>query len=143
MSEIVWYPPLPSGSGGLDPANLEWGEIVGTLSNQTDLQSALNAKVDDALSIGTGTSLALDFTTNKLQEQSISSNQTMTVTGLAVGETGIAVVANTHTTTAANVTLPDADSDPSPAVIPALTKVKFTIQRLSASYLVEWNGALS
>jgi len=97
----------------------------------------------EKITIGTGTSLALDFTTNKLQEQSIDANQTMTVTGLAVGETGIVVVANTHATTAINITLPDADSDPSPAVIPALTKVKFTIQRLSASYLVEWGGALS
>jgi hypothetical protein len=134
---------LPSGSGGLDPANLEWGEIVGTLSNQTDLQSALNAKVDDALSIGTGTSLAIDFTTNKLHEISISANATLTITGLAIGETGVIFVSNTHATTGASVAFPDVLTETSSAYVPALTTVEITVTRLTSTYRIKWEGALS
>lgn len=33
--------------GGIDGGSAIWGQITGTLSNQTDLQNALNAKFDD------------------------------------------------------------------------------------------------
>jgi len=36
---------------GTDSASASWGEITGTLSNQTDLQSALDAKVSETLAI--------------------------------------------------------------------------------------------
>ena len=38
----LWYNGVVSGGGG----STTWGSITGTLSNQTDLQSALNAKYD-------------------------------------------------------------------------------------------------
>lgn len=35
---------IPSGGGGSGPSNAEWGNISGTLANQTDLKYALNLK---------------------------------------------------------------------------------------------------
>jgi hypothetical protein len=43
-----------------------WGGITGTLSNQTDLQNALNAKQDDITLTTTGTSGAATFISNTL-----------------------------------------------------------------------------
>ncbi len=46
--------------------NATWGSITGTLSNQTDLQNALNAKQDDITLTTTGTSGAATFVGNTL-----------------------------------------------------------------------------
>lgn len=36
---------------------VEWGDIIGTLSDQTDLQNALNAKADESITVSGGTGL--------------------------------------------------------------------------------------
>ena len=51
-----------------------WGEITGTLSNQTDLQSALDAKEDD-LTFSTGLTRTVDTITVNNSEVSISASQ--------------------------------------------------------------------
>lgn len=45
-SALIWATPSGGGSGG----SSTWGEITGTLSNQTDLQTALDAKQDTLVS---------------------------------------------------------------------------------------------
>ena len=58
-------------------ANPAWGSITGTLSNQTDLQVALNLKADDSLVVhlsGTET-----ITGNKTFSENIKANSTLTL----------------------------------------------------------------
>lgn len=50
----------------IDTTSATWGNITGTLSNQTDLQNALNAKQDDITLTTTGTSGAATFIGNTL-----------------------------------------------------------------------------
>ena len=60
--------------------NVDWGDIGGTLSAQTDLQSALDAKVP------TSRTLTINGTT-----QDLSANRTFTIsTGITIGSTAIA-----------------------------------------------------
>jgi hypothetical protein len=48
---------IDSGGGGSTPSgSAEWGAITGTLSDQTDLQTALNGKADAALGVTNGNS---------------------------------------------------------------------------------------
>jgi hypothetical protein len=56
------YVEISSSAGG----GGTWGSITGTLSNQTDLQNALNAKQDDITLTTTGTSGAATFIGNTL-----------------------------------------------------------------------------
>lgn len=112
------------------------------ISNVSGLQTALDAKRPYALSIGTGTSLALDFTTNKVQVQEISSNASMTITGLATGETGVVIAYNSHATNTIGITLPTSIGDPSPAYIPAQKYVRFTIFYDGTNYVITYSGVL-
>jgi len=48
---VIFYPPRTGGGGG---GGGTWGTITGTLSNQTDLQTALNAKLNVASPSSTG-----------------------------------------------------------------------------------------
>jgi len=91
--------------------------------------------------VTTGTTINFSF--NKIIETSISANATLTVTGLAVGETGIIFVSNTHSTTGASVALPDVLTETTSAFVPALTTVRITVQRLTSTYSISWGGALS
>lgn len=50
----------------IDTTSATWGNITGTLSNQTDLQNALNAKQDDITLTTIGTSGAATFVGNTL-----------------------------------------------------------------------------
>jgi len=64
----------------IPPTTIEWGDIGGTLSNQTDLNTALNGKVP------TTRTLTINGTT-----QDLSANRTFTIpTDLTVGTTPIA-----------------------------------------------------
>jgi hypothetical protein len=64
----------------IPPTTIEWGDIGGTLSNQTDLNTALNARVP------TSRTLTINGTT-----QDLSANRTFTIpTNLTVGTTPIA-----------------------------------------------------
>lgn len=63
----------------IPPTSVEWGDIGGTLSAQTDLQNALDAKVP------TSRTLTINGTT-----QDLSANRTFTIaTGLTIGTTPI------------------------------------------------------
>lgn len=65
---------------GIPPAAAAWGSITGTLSTQTDLQNALDAKVP------TSRTLTINGVT-----QDLSANRTFTVsTGITIGSTAIA-----------------------------------------------------
>lgn len=64
----------------IPPTSVEWGDIGGTLSAQTDLQNALDAKVP------TTRTLTINGTT-----QDLSADRTFTIpTGLTIGSTAIA-----------------------------------------------------
>lgn len=95
------------------------------------------------VTIGSGFTLAANFSVNKVLEAQISSNQTLTITGLAVGETGIIFVSNTHATTGASVALPDVLTETTSAFVPALNTVEITVTRLTSTYRIKWEGALS
>jgi len=57
---------LGSGNLVVTGSGATWGSITGTLSSQTDLQTALNAKQDDITLTTTGSSGASTFITNTL-----------------------------------------------------------------------------
>lgn len=42
------------------PSSINWGDIIGTLANQTDLQTALNTKVDEGAATASGLTMATD-----------------------------------------------------------------------------------
>jgi hypothetical protein len=79
-----------------------WGGITGTLSNQTDLQNALNAKQDDITLTTTGTSGAATFISNTLNIP----NYAPDLSGY-VPYTGATTNVNlgTHSLTAANLVI--------------------------------------
>lgn len=70
---------LGSGDLTVSGSGAAWGDITGTLSNQTDLQSALDGKLSSS---GNGSAL----------------------TGLTKSQVGLSNVVNTDTTTTANIT---------------------------------------
>ena len=98
----------------IPPTTIEWGDIGGTLSDQTDLNTALNGKQDDITLTTTGSSGASTFVGNTLNvptytlaglggvptsrtltingvTQDLSADRTFTIaTGLSVGTTPIA-----------------------------------------------------
>ena len=57
---------LGSGNLVVTGSGASWGSITGTLSSQTDLQTALNAKQDDITLTTTGSSGASTFVSNTL-----------------------------------------------------------------------------
>ena len=68
-------------------AAMTWGQIGGTLSNQTDLQTALNAKQDSLgfTAVPTTRTLTINGTT-----QDLSADRTFTIsTGITIGTTAI------------------------------------------------------
>lgn len=72
-------PPGPPGSGG----GGTWGSITGTLSSQTDLQSALDAKIGTAL---TSAQILVGSSTNVATARTISGDGTISNTGVfAIG----------------------------------------------------------
>ena len=95
------------------PTTVDWGDIGGTLSSQTDLNTALNAKQDDITLTTTGTSGASTFVANTLNvptyslsglggvpttrtltingtTQDLSADRTFTIsTGITIGTTAI------------------------------------------------------
>lgn len=81
----------------------EWGDIGGTLSNQTDLQSALDAKADKTLTLTAGAGLT--------GGGDLSANRTFTVgagTGITVNADDVALSA----TTLASLALADSSAQP-------------------------------
>lgn len=86
----------PGGGGGGAPA---WGEITGTLSAQTDLQTALDAKVDEGAATASGLTMATarllgrtTASTGAIEEISVAgslslSAGTLTGSGIVVGGT--------------------------------------------------------
>ena len=60
------YNPIVVNVGGGGSGTNVWGEITGTLSDQTDLQNALNAKADTANLGDLATANNIDYTSNKL-----------------------------------------------------------------------------
>lgn len=82
----------PGGGGGGAPA---WGEITGTLSAQTDLQAALNAKVDDGAATASGLTMATarllgrtTASTGAIEEISVGAG--LSLSGGSLSSTGIA-----------------------------------------------------
>ena len=97
----------------IPPTSVEWGDIGGTLSAQTDLNTALNGKQDDITLTTTGTSGASTFVANTLNvptyslaglggvptsrtltingtTQDLSADRTFTIsTGITIGTTAI------------------------------------------------------
>jgi predicted heme/steroid binding protein len=89
--------------------NAVWGSITGTLSNQTDLQSALNAKVDNSRTItinGVGQDLSVNRNYNVGTVTSVGG--TGTVSGLSLSGTvtssGSLTLGGTLSLTSLNVT---------------------------------------
>jgi hypothetical protein len=74
----------------IPPAAATWGSITGTLSSQTDLQSALNAKQDTLTLTTTGTSGAATLvgSTLNIPQYSGSSSLTIGSTAIASGVAG-------------------------------------------------------
>lgn len=60
------YNPIVVNVGGGGSGTNVWGEITGTLSDQTDLQNALNAKADTANLGDLAIANSIDYTSNKL-----------------------------------------------------------------------------
>lgn len=89
-----------SGSGG----GASWGSITGTLSSQTDLQTALNALQPAITLTTTGTSGAATFTSDTLNIP-VYANTTYSVgTGLTLTGTTFSVNASQNITTLSNLT---------------------------------------
>jgi len=81
-------PPPSSGT----PSSVAWGTITGTLSNQTDLQSALNSKVT-----GSGTPNTLtkwNALGNGIQDSNITDNGSLITIASETNHTGKAVFRN-------------------------------------------------
>jgi hypothetical protein len=77
-------------SGGTEGGGGAWGSITGTLSSQTDLQSALNAKVDESKSV---------LANANFDSETIASATTITPTQNFIhltGTTNIATIATTN-----------------------------------------------
>ncbi len=76
-----------------------WGAITGTLSNQTDLQNALNAKQDDLNGTGfvkaSGTTISYDNSTYALDSAVVKLAGAQTITGLKTFSGGL--IANVST----------------------------------------------
>jgi hypothetical protein len=76
-----------------------WGAITGTLSNQTDLQTALNAKQDDLNGTGfvkaSGTTISYDNSTYALDSAVVKLAGVQTITGLKTFSGGL--IANVST----------------------------------------------
>ncbi len=69
-----------------DPSGttVSWGDITGTLSNQTDLQAELDAKVGDGANVGAGVGLVYrDKTSTTLNFKSLAQGSGITITNNA------------------------------------------------------------
>ncbi len=76
--------PIGGGGGG----SSIWGQITGILSNQTDLQTALNGKapIDHINAFGnSGATPALDFSTGSVQTVTLTNNAVFSLTNGTAG----------------------------------------------------------
>lgn len=89
-----------SGSGG----GASWGSITGTLSSQTDLQTALNALQPAITLTTTGTSGAATFTSDTLNIPVYANTTYSAGTGLTLTGTTFSVNASQNITTLSNLT---------------------------------------
>lgn len=79
---------------------VQWGQIVGTLSNQTDLQAALDAKANLTGAVFTGNVTALHFIG---QYQNLAGSAFINPDGSAVFANGVLTITNAGVISAANL----------------------------------------
>ena len=143
-----------------------WGSITGTLSNQTDLQTAIDAKVADAINDGTTTiapsqnavfdALALKANASAVVSSLDSSTGALTLGGVINGLTGKTTPADADMTVIADSAASNASKKLTWANIKATLKTYFdTLYQASGSYLTSsniddtaydatsWNGVTS
>jgi len=94
---------LSKGGGGGGGAS--WGSINGTLSNQTDLQTALDGKQDDLTLTTTGTSGAATLVGSTLNIPQYGGGSSA-VTNLGIGTTGTNVTGTTANTITQSISIP-------------------------------------
>jgi len=124
-------------------ASLVWGAITGTLSNQEDLQNALNAKQDDLNGTGfvkvSGTTVSYDNNTYALDssvvkltgDQSIAGNKYFT--GVGLFDNTIFIKQDSSVSFLAGYNSIDSDTTGIIFSLPAGNMAKFILTSLSAS----------
>jgi hypothetical protein len=83
-----------------------WGSIIGTLSDQADLQTALDGKQDDLTLTTTGTSGAATLVGSTLNIPQYSGGGASVVTNLGIGTTGTIVTGTTTNTITQSILIP-------------------------------------
>ena len=108
---VYWYKggmirPYTNAPAGI--SSVAWGDITGTLSNQTDLNTALGAKANSADLATVATSGSYNDLTNKPTIPTVN-NATLTIQ--KNGTTVNTFTANASSNVTANITVPTATSD--------------------------------
>ncbi len=110
-----------------------WGSITGTLSAQTDLQSALNAKLN--------TSAVSTFGASLVDDIDAAAARTTLALGTAATQASTAFAAASHSHTSANITDFNAASDSRIAAASVNALADVIITTPSAGQVIKYNGS--
>lgn len=98
--DVEW---VPAGGGGGGGGGASWGSITGTLSSQTDLQTALNGKANSSHNHSISNVVGLQTALDSKQETLVSATNIKTINGVSVLGSGDLTVSSSPTMLEATV----------------------------------------